>query len=68
MCELPLCLYSTICLLLLAEKEMNSLVPVLHPSQVTTIDVTQLHHDSHTRSVVVKTIHDACQKKGLFSG
>ncbi|PQM40832.1 protein DOWNY MILDEW RESISTANCE 6-like [Prunus yedoensis var. nudiflora] len=45
---------------------MNSLVPVLHPSQVTTIDVTQLHHDSHTRSVVVKTIHDACQKMGIF--
>lgn len=48
------------------EEEMNSLVPILHSSQITTIDVTQLHHDSHTKPLVVKSIHDACQKMGFF--
>lgn len=43
------------------EEEMNSLVPILRSSQVTTIDVTQLHHEkSHTKPLVVKSIHDAC--------
>lgn len=45
---------------------MNSLVSTLHPSQVTTIDVSQLHHDSHTKPLVLKSIHDACQKMGFF--
>nr|XP_028957604.1 flavanone 3-dioxygenase 3-like [Malus domestica] len=48
------------------EKKMKSLVPILHPSQVTTIDVNQLRQDSRTRPLMLQTIHDACQNKGFF--
>ncbi|XP_048447539.1 2-oxoglutarate-dependent dioxygenase 21, chloroplastic isoform X3 [Pyrus x bretschneideri] len=50
----------------LMEEKMKILVPILHPSQVTTIDVSQLHQDSHTRSVLVRSIHRACQEMGFF--